>query len=60
MVISTVDLSKVITLLGTIKHFTKENSTVVYSVGVKYSGWLGKDSLYFSWWSLELYLVPQK
>ena len=57
MVISTVDLSKVITLLGTIKHFTKENSTVVYSVGVKYSGWLG---LYFSWWSLELYLVPQK
>ena len=24
---------------------THQNSTVVYLVGVKYSGWLGKDSL---------------
>ena len=31
--------------LHTFHKSTHQNSTVVYFVGVKYSGWLGKDSL---------------
>ena len=46
--------------LHTFHKGAHQNSTVVYFVGLKYSGWLGKDSFSFSLWSLELYLVPQK